>query len=335
MILNGNFLKRAGIALALLALFVPAGLLAHPPDAPGMVETLVSFDASQLETPESLVFDRDGNVYISLALTGEIRKITPNGTQSTFALIPIGPPLTPCGGFIAIMGALAIDNHGNLYVTAAACDSANRGVWRISPSGQAQVIANLPMEALPNGITLYHRRLYVADSSLSRVWVVPVEGGEATVWFQDPLLGAPAGSPFPGANGIKVFRHELYVSNSGGGTIVAIPFLRHDEPGAPRIHAVLPAPQGCDDFAFDVHGNLYCTTDPFRTLIRVAPDGSSEILLTAADGLDGPTATAFGVRGNDRFNLYITNAAFPFFSETHQPSLMRLHLDVPGAPLGH
>jgi sugar lactone lactonase YvrE len=334
MTLNGNFLKRT-VALALLALAAPAVLLAHPPDAPGPVETLVSFDASQLETPESLVFDRDGNVYISLALTGEIRKITPDGTQSTFALIPIGAPLTPCGGFFAILGALTVDNHGNLYAAAAACDPANRGIWRISPDGQAELIANLPLEALPNGITLYHGRLYVADSSLSRVWVVPVEGGEATVWLQDPLLGAPSGSPFPGANGIKVFRHELYVSNSGGGTIVAIPFLHGDAPGAPRIHAVLPAPQGCDDFAFDVHGNLYCGTDPFRTLIRVAPDGSSEILLTAADGLDGPTAAAFGVRGNDRFNLYITNAAFPFFSETHQPSLMRIHLDAPGAPLGH
>jgi hypothetical protein len=28
-------------------------------------------------------------------------------------------------------------------------------------------------------------------------------------------------------------------------------------------------------------------------------------------------------------------AAFPFFSDTHQPSLMRLHLDVLGAPFSH
>ena len=337
MISKASFLKLQAPALLLafgLAV-LPSAAWAHPPDAPGTVETLVSFDASQLETPESLVFDQAGNVYISLALTGEIRRIAPDGTQSTFALIPIGAPLTPCGGFIAILGALTIDNQGNLYAAAAACDLANRGIWRISPDGQAEIIAHLPAEALPNGITLYHGRLYVADSFLGRVWAVPVEGGEAAVWLEDPSLLTPAGSPFPGANGIKVFRHELYVSNSGAGTIVAIPFLRGEDPGAPRIHAILPFPQGCDDFAFDVHGNLYCGSDPFRTLIRVAPDGSSEILLTVADGLDGPTATAFGVRGDDQFNLYITNAAFPFFSETHQPSLMRLHLDAPGAPLGH
>jgi hypothetical protein len=35
----------------------------------------------------------------------------------------------------------------------------------------------------------------------------------------------------------------------------------------------------------------------------------------------------------DNFNLYICNAAYPFFSLTHRPSLMKLHIDVPGAPL--
>ena len=299
------------------------------------VETLVAFDAAKLETPENLVFDRDGNLYISLALTGEIRKITPAGIQSTFAQLPIGAPLTPCGGFIGLLGGITIDNRGDLYVSAALCDLANRGIWKITPDGHAAILAHLPADALPNGITFHHDRLYVADSALGRVWAVPVEGGTPSVWIQDNLLFTAPGSPFPGANGIKVYHGEVYVAVSGTGTIVAIPFLHNDLAGAPRIHAHLPAPQGCDDFAFDVHGSLYCTTDPFLTLIRVDPDGSSETLLTATDGLDGPTATAFGVHGQDRFNLYITNGAFPFFSVAHRPSLMRLRLDVPGAPLGH
>jgi sugar lactone lactonase YvrE len=320
--------KRAALLLAL-------GLAILPLRAQAAVETVASFDASKLETPESLAFDRAGNLYISLALTGEIRKIAPGGAQSTFAQLPLGAPLTPCGALVDIMGGLALDEHGNVYVPVNSCDLANRGIWKVSPSGQLRLLANLPIEALANGIAIHHDRLYVADSSLGRVWTVPVEGGPATVWIQDDLLFAPPGSPFPGANGLKVYHGEVYVSVSGAGTILAIPFLHNDLAGAPRIHAQVPAPQGCDDFSFDVHGSLYCTTDPFRTLIRVDPDGSSHILLTAADGLDGPTATAFGIHGTDRFNLYITNGAFPFFSDTHQPSLMRLRLDVPGAPLEH
>jgi len=320
---------RAALLLAFgLLMILP--LSAHAQSA----ETLVSFDAAKLETPENLVFDRHGNLYISLALTGEIRKITPAGIQSTFAQLPIGAPLTPCGGFIGLLGGITIDNQGNFYVSAALCDLNNRGIWKITPDGHAAILAHLPADALPNGITLHHDRLYVADSALGRVWVVPVNGGTPSVWIQDNLLFTAPGSPFPGANGIKVYHNEVYVAVSGTGTIVAIPFLHNDLAGAPRIHAHLPTPQGCDDFAFDVHGSLYCTTDPFLTVIRVDPDGSSEILLTAADGLDGPTATAFGVHGQDRFNLYITNGAFPFFSVDHRPSLMRLRLDVPGAPLG-
>jgi sugar lactone lactonase YvrE len=318
---------RAALLLAFGLLFLPLAARAQS------AETLVLFDAAKLETPESLVFDRAGNVYVSLALTGEIRKITPQGIPSTFAQLPVGAPLTPCGAFVGLMGALAIDNHDNLYVTAAFCDLNNRGVWKVTPDGQASLIAHLPAEALPNGITFHHNTLYIADSALGRVWAVPAAGGTPSVWIQDDLLFAPPGSPFPGANGIKAYHGDLYVSVSGAGTIVAIPFLHNDFAGSPRVHATVPAPQGCDDFSFDVHGSLYCVTDPFRTLIRVDPGGSSEILLTFADGLDGPTATAFGVHGQDRFNLYITNAAFPFFSVDHRPSLMRLRLDVPGAPL--
>jgi hypothetical protein len=89
---------------------------------------------------------------------------------------------------------------------------------------------------------------------------------------------------------------------------------------------------GCDDFALDVHGRMYCTTDPSNVLVRIDTDGTSHVLLSAAEGLDGPTYAVFGRRGADRFNLYIANGAFPFFSTAHRPSLMRLHLDVPGEP---
>lgn len=320
----------------LCSLVLPAGLFAHPPVPVGTLETLALFNPAQLETPESIVFDRAGNEFLSLALTGEIRKIAPNGAQSTLAFLPIGVPLTPCFGFFAIQGALAVDeSSGDLFVSVASCDPANRGIWRVTQEGVTSLVANLPTAALPNGIALFHDQVYVADSAEPRIWRAPKEGGAAEVWIDDPLLAAPPGSPFPGANGLQVFRHELYVSVSATGQIVAIPFEHGDDAGTPRVHAQLPPPLGCDDFAFDVHGALYCGTDPFNRLVKVSPDGTSEVLLTVADGLDGPTSVAFGVHGNDRKNLYIANAAFPFFTTTFRPSLMRYRLGVVGAPRGH
>ncbi len=306
-------------------------LVANPPDA-GTVETLIHFNPTAFEAPESIVIDSDGNLFISMALTGEIRKITPQGRQSTLARIPIGAPLEPCGSLIAAQGALVLAPDGTIYVNAAACDPVHRGIWRVSPRGDARLLAQLPLEALPNGLTLRRGHLYAADSALGVIWRVPARGGRIEVWADHPLLKATPGSGFPGPNGVQIFNHELYVANSDQGTIIAFPFNSDDSPGEPRVHAALPDNLGCDDFAFDVLGNLYCTTDPFNRLLRIFPDGTFETLLTAADGLDGPTSAAFGRRGHDRFNLYIGNAAFPFFSTTFRPSLMRLHLNVPGAP---
>ena len=48
----------------------------------------------------------------------------------------------------------------------------------------------------------------------------------------------------------------------------------------------------CDDFAFDVRGSLYCGTDPFNTLLRIAPAGSVQTL---------PTAAAFNHQGERRW----------------------------------
>ena len=45
------------------------------------VETVALFDAGALETPENIAIDKRNNKYLSLALTGEIRKIAPDGTR--------------------------------------------------------------------------------------------------------------------------------------------------------------------------------------------------------------------------------------------------------------
>jgi sugar lactone lactonase YvrE len=294
------------------------------------VETVALFNPQTPDAPESIVIDHQGNKFISMSLTGEIRKIAADGTQSTHAVLPNGvfsftPPDPPNGG----MTAMALDNDGTIYVNLVASDPANRGVWAVAPNGSIRMLAQLPANALPNGIARRHDVLYIADSVLGVVWKVPTGGGAATIWVDDPLL-KPIIPGLPGANGLQIFHNEVYVANSSQGAIVAIDINPDGTAGAIRIHATgVP----CDDFAFDLQGNLYATTDPFNTLLRVAPDGSITTLLTAADGLDGPTAVAFGRAGADNFNLYICNAAYPFFSVTHRPSLMKLHLDVPGAPL--
>jgi sugar lactone lactonase YvrE len=320
--------------LIITSIAMSAGLVSLPAgSAPGesTPETVALFDPAALEAAENIAFDHHGNAYVSLVLTGEIRQIAPDGADTLYAALPLGaPPLTFCGPFFGGLTGIAFDEHDTVFANLASCDPESRGVWRLPRFGAPERIAPLPLASLPNGLVHDHDRLYVADSSLGVIWRVPAGGGAPEVFASGPLL-AQAPNGLPGPNGLKLFHGELYASNPSQGIIVAVEVLPDGSAGAQRIHA-----EGtfCDDFAFDVHGNLYCGTDPFNTLDRIAPDGTITTLLTAADGLDGPTATAFA-RNGDRDELYITNGAFPFFPRegAPRPSLMRVEIGVPGAPL--
>jgi len=64
-----------------------------------------------------------------------------------------------------------------------------------------------------------------------------------------------------------------------------------------------------------------------------ATPGQYRITAAVRRRVDGPTAVAFGRQG-ERFELYVTNGAFPFFPgpDPRHPSLMRLPVDTPGFP---
>lgn len=196
----------------------------------------------------------------------------------------------------AALGALAVRFDGTLYTSLASADPSQKGIWEVKANGQARKLASLTEASLPNGIALRLGKLHVADSALGVVWRTSVHGGAAEVWIDDPVLDVVPGpiAIAPGANGIRSFGGEAYVCNSSAYAIYAFPVDVSGRAGPPRVHASEVA---CDDFAFDLAGNLFVTTDPFNTLVLVRPDGSQEVSLTADDGFDGPTAASFGPLG--------------------------------------
>lgn len=323
---------RGTTCLAISLLAVLWACLASPVAArpSGGAEMLVLYDPSVPETPESIVFDRHDNAYITLALTGEVRKVSRDLSQTTVAELPIE---APCGTVPTLALGLAIDRRDRLYVAIGACDPANQGIWRIDTrSGEMEHIVQPPAQTVFAGLDIRGRYIYAADTFDGMIWRAPKSGGAPEIWIDDPLLDANEEAHFPGPNGLEVFRGEVYVANSSTGHIIAIPILPSGSAGPARIYATLPDGQACDEFTFDVRGNLYCATSFFNTVVRIDRDGTSEILLTGDDLLDGPTSLAFGRRGSNRRNLYITNAAYPFFTDTFRPSLMRTRVSVPGAP---
>ena len=55
--------------------------------AAGDVETVIDYDPPVL--PEGIALDKSGNIYVSMANQSEIRKITPDGTESVLATLPV------------------------------------------------------------------------------------------------------------------------------------------------------------------------------------------------------------------------------------------------------
>ena len=194
-------------------------------------------------------------------------------------------------------------DDGTLYFLYASGDAASTGLYRLRPGRAPHRIAALPADGLPNGLAFdaQAKRFYLTDSVLGTISTVPLEGGRAEVWSSAPELAAAG---FLGANGIKVRAGAVWATNLDHGTLLRIP-LRHGRPGPVRVAAT--GLVGIDDFAFLGAGDrqVIATLNGPNTVVSIDAAGRSRTLLTAADGLQNPTAVA--VRGR---TVYVLSAAY-------------------------
>ena len=99
------------MCLILISTFLSSAFFAFPATVQAQeepeVEVIATFDPTTLDTPQSIVIDRRGNRYISFLFNGEIRKITPEGEESTLAVLPIGTPGVPCSPASPLPGLIA------------------------------------------------------------------------------------------------------------------------------------------------------------------------------------------------------------------------------------
>jgi sugar lactone lactonase YvrE len=313
---------RARLAVfAVLAFMLPVATAG----AAVNVDVVVDYDATAGELPEGVAVDKRGDVFVSLAPLGQIRKIGRDGSESTLATLI--PPTSAPG----VLG-LAVDAPGNVYAAVSTFDPATSGVYRIARDGSFVRLPGTEAIVFPNGVTLDHRgNLYVTDTILGAVWRVPPAGGPAELWFQSPLLLGSGifGFGFPlGANGIAFRQNELVVSNTEGGRLLRISVNPDGSAGSATVLAEDPALLAVDGIAFDVHGNVWAAIIAQSTIVRVSPDGTVTTVATAADGLDWASSIAFG-KDHDLWavNFAIGPPGGP------GPALLRLAVGVKGQPL--
>jgi sugar lactone lactonase YvrE len=329
-------MKLPKLGLVLVALCLSLWPAAGMQAASGVV-IVANFDPTKAEAPENLIFDHHGNLYLNMALTGEIRKIAPDGTQSTLATLRVGAGRTTN----ALLG-LAVDRHDDVYALLSSHNvggSDTHGVWRIHPDGSKELFAALDPAGLPNQ-PLFDAigNLLVTDSFLGTIWRITPQG-KVSRWLTDPLLmpdTAACGFPLRrGANDMAFDDHgNLFVENTNKALIVRIPINPDGSAGSPSVYASGCANlNGADGITTDVRGNVYVADIILNKVVRVNTNGTIDTLAGPADGLDSPSGVAFGTRRGEQTSLFITNSALLTYLSrgTPHPSLMRLEVGVPGA----
>ncbi|WP_217166509.1 SMP-30/gluconolactonase/LRE family protein [Streptomyces sp. AC512_CC834] len=301
-------LSKAAVSAVVLAAAVAmaAPAPASAASAPlSHARTTVHFDLAKGQTPENIALGPHGTSYVTLAKARQVAEVSRGGGVRILATLPEpadGGVNTPAMGLPLTTGVVRAED-GTLYFLYATGTADLTGVWRLSPGGRPQRIAALPATGLPNGLALdpRTRTLYVTDSVLGTVWRVPVSGGTATAWSTDPAL-APAG--FLGANGLKIHNGALWATNLDAGTVVRIPIRADGRAGTARVTAT--GLTGIDDFAFTGRGDqIIAALNTANEVALIRPNGTRTTVLTATDGLQGPTSIA--LRGK---TVHVMSAAY-------------------------
>jgi sugar lactone lactonase YvrE len=221
----------------------------------------VSTFVSNINSPEYLAFDAQGNLYIS-ELGSKVLKVTPDGTVSTFASNLSSPQ------------GLAFDSQGNLDVAPGYGTTLNR----IAPDGTVSSFGTI-FSGDKQGLAFdANGNLYVANRDNNAVVRVSSDG-RASVYVSS--IRSPAGLAFD-AQG------NLYVSSDYNNNVMKV-----TTDGTVTTFATgFDNPEG---LAVDAQGNLYVADTFDNRVCKVTPDGT---VSTIATGLNSPEGLAFDAQGN-------------------------------------
>lgn len=312
---NARALAVAAVASAGIA-WAPTASAATAPVSD--VTTVAAFDWSAGQAPENITINPDESMTITMlgspaGQPPQLVRVTPSGVTT---VLVVGETSD------IFFAGNTRGPDGTVYYLVDSTDASRSGVWRISPGGTPERIAAFPADQLLNGLAIdpTGQTLYIADSFASTVWSVPAAGGTATAWLDDPAL-APAASGQLGANGLRFHNGAVWVSNTSQGTLMRVPVTASGAPGT--LQTVSTTVPGIDDFNFptDRSDIVFAALNAPNEVAIVSPTGQSSIVLTAADGLESPSATAICGPW-----LYITDGAI--HETPHNPALLRAHIDL-------
>lgn len=292
-------MKRSPILAACLGALLATDLPLHAqpaePDLP-RVRPVVVAQQSAPSFLESIAVGPDRALYVTDFQGRQILRYVDDRGFSVHARLDVHP------------WGMVFDTDGTLYFGAAERGITDRTspptqwVYRQAPGEAPRPLLRIDAAQALNGMTLLAPgRVLIADGRGGVIWHLDVKTAQATPFIRDEALDVPPGFqlPTPAANGLKIHRGHLYVSNTARVSMLRVRIGDGLEPsGGVEVFA---EPVRADDFVFSPTGNLYYTThrkeimkiSPERRITEVPGIGPELIGSTALawrEGDDGPFA---------------------------------------------
>jgi sugar lactone lactonase YvrE len=324
-----------GLVGALVLLGAGAPAKAGPPGQPQPVSVVVNFDPAQVQFPESMTADSNGNLYAS-NFSGAIQHIDPaTQTANIVATVPL-----PSG---AVLTGIKVGPDGLLYVCSASFSPTPAGafLWRVSPvTGAVELLSTLNPQGFPNDLVFQDDgSILLTDPFLALIYRIDT-AGNPTVFLSSPLFaGNPASPAFAvhdfGIDGIAFDsnKRNLFVGVLDFGRLIQIPLTGKDALTL-QVIAEDPALKGVDGIAIDRRGTIFAAVNTQDRIATVDKQGAISVV---AEGppLENPSSFAFGTGQDDKRTLYVANFAINRFlnGQPAHPGILSLPAQVPGLPL--
>ena len=265
---------------------LPPGGLIQPVAGNGTAGFNGDFRAAttaELQAPDQTALDAVGNLYIADSGNHRIRKVTPQGTISTYAGTGT-PGFAGDGGQAAsatlnLPRGVALDAAGNLFIA----DTNNNCIRKVTPGGLITTVAGAAAFPLsfPHSVMVgFDQNLYIADTGNQRILRLTAAGDLATI--------AGTGSAgFTGDGGDSLsaqFTNPVALAMDATGNLYVADFdnnrIRKLTPSTAAIAVPLAVPS--------------TATLVNAASLRASPVAPGEILSIFADGI-GPAIGVFGV----------------------------------------